>query len=188
MKGCYTSCPSQEYRVYPQRRRYSGPPTRSHYTAAAGAVVRCCCCCGLGARTHTKPVPDLWVDGIHRRQGTRSRMRRPGHLYPPTATERTISVQSQNRHNYCSYTLQRGFTATPARCWAALYHVGCLIVRAAKAVSLCLAHATSRHVFSCLGKRRAHSGRHRQSLTVAPTKSLQNSCFIDRAWPNFPSF
>ena len=43
--------------------------------------------------------------------------------------------------------LQRGFTATPARCWAALYGVSCLSVRPAKAVSLCvLTRATSRHV------------------------------------------
>ena len=43
--------------------------------------------------------------------------------------------------------LQRGFTATPARCWAALYGVGCLSVRAAKAVSMCL---SARHLSACL--------------------------------------
>ena len=80
-KGRYTSCPPQEYRVYPLRRQDSGPPTRSYYTAAAGVVVRCCCCCGLGARTHTKPVPDLWVVGIHTTsRDTHTRLRRPGHL------------------------------------------------------------------------------------------------------------
>ena len=41
---------------------------------------------------------------------------------------------------------------------------------------------------SCLGKRRDHSGRHRQSPTFVPTKFLQNSCCIGRAWPNFPAF
>ena len=37
---------------------------------------------------------------------------------------------------------------------------------------------------SCIGKRHDHSGCHRQSPTFVPTKSLQNSCFIDRAWPS----
>ena len=40
----------------------------------------------------------------------------------------------------------------------------------------------------CLGKRRDHSGRRRQSQTFVPTKKLQNSCFIGRAWLNFPGF
>ena len=87
-----------------------------------------------------------------------------------------------------SYMLQRGFTTTQARCWAALYGVGCLECPRCK-IGLCLERATSsRHVFSCLGKRRAHSGRHCQSLTVVPSKSLRRSGFIGRAWPNFPSF
>ena len=42
--------------------------------------------------------------------------------------------------------------------------------------------------FHVSAKRRAHSGRHCQSLTVVPTKSLQNSGFIGRAWPHFLSF
>ena len=48
-----------------------------------------------------------------------------------------------------SYLLKRGFATTLARCWATLYGVGCVIVRAAKAVSLCLVRATSQHVFLC---------------------------------------
>ena len=40
----------------------------------------------------------------------------------------------------------------------------------------------------CLGKRRDHSGRYRQYPAFVPTKSLQNLCFIGRAWPKFPSF
>ena len=49
----------------------------------------------------------------------------------------------------------------------------------------------ARHLWtclSCLGKRRDPSGRHRQSPTFVPTKSLQNSCFIGRAWPKSPVF
>ena len=49
--------------------------------------------------------------------------------------------------------LQRGFTETPARCWAAFYGVGCPSVRAAKAVSLCVSRAPTLGMFlSCLGK------------------------------------
>ena len=115
-----------------------------------------------------------------RRQGTHTAGCAGPDIYPLTATERTISVYLARGHKAgtTSYILQRGFTATSARCWAALYGVGFLSVRAAKAVSLCLARATSRHFFSFLGKRRAHSGRHRQLLTVVQTKSLQNSGFI----------
>ena len=43
--------------------------------------------------------------------------------------------------------LQRRFTATPARCWAALYGVGCLSVRPATAVSLSPAGHLSACVF-----------------------------------------
>ena len=114
-------------------------------------------------------------------------MRRPGHLYPPTATERTISVQSQNRHNYCSYILQRGFTATPARCWAALYGVDCVSVLAAKAVSLSRAHHLSAclsHVSTSGAIVAAATANHRRLSKQIPTKS----CFIGRAWPIFPAF
>ena len=135
-------------------------------------------------------MPDLWVDGIRTAsRDTYSRLCRPGHL--PSHSDRAQDFHNLDRAHKTSTTsdmLQRGFTAAPARFWAALCGAGCLSIRAAKAVSLYLARATSRHVFSCLGKRRAHSGCHRQSLTVVPTKSLQNSCFIGRAWPKFPSF
>ena len=103
LKGRYMSCPPQEYRVYPLRHQDSGPPTRSYYTASAGVVVRCCCCWGLGARTHTKPAPDLWVEGINTTPGdTHSRLRRPGHL--PSHSDRAhdfrvSSPWSQSRHN-----------------------------------------------------------------------------------------
>ena len=86
---------------------------------------------------------DLWVEGIQ----TSSRdtpagcaASRPWHL--PSRSDR-----AQTLRNTTSYILlQGGFTATPARCWAALYGDGCLSVRAAKAVSMRLARATSRHV------------------------------------------
>ena len=100
-------------------------------------------------------------------------------LYPLTATEHTLQETQ--------LLIQRGFTATPARCWAALYDVDDLSIRAAKAVCLCLARAASRHVCPVSRKRRDHSGRHRQSPTFVPTKSLQHSCFIGRAWPKFPA-
>ena len=45
-------------------------------------------------------------------------------------------------------------------------------------LSMCLLRATSRHV-------RFMS---RQASPFVPTKSLQNACFIGRAWPNFPAF
>ena len=85
--------------------------------------------------------------------------------------------------------LQRGFTATSARSWAAHYGVGCLSVRAGKAVSLCVSRVPPLGMFlSCLCKRRDHSGRYRLWAAFVPTKSLQHLCFIGRAWPNFLSF
>ena len=151
-------------KVYPLRCQDSGPPTRSYTAAAASAAVRCCCCCGLGTRTHTRTVPltSGWRVYIHTTsRDTPSSLgcpaSRPWHL--PSHSDR-----AQTLRNTASYILlKRGFTATPARCWAALYGVGCLSVRAAKAVSLCVSRAPPLGMFvSCLGKRRDHSGRYRQ--------------------------
>ena len=127
-------------RVCPLRRQDSGP--QREVTAAATGVVRCCCCCGLGTRVHTKPVPltsgsrgyTLYVEG-------HCKLRRPWHL--PSDSDRAQTPRSTTGH-----ILQGGFTAKPARCWTALYGVDCLSVRVAKAVSLCLARASSRRVCS----------------------------------------
>ena len=144
--------------VYPLRCQDLGPPTRSYTAAAGGVAVRCCCCCGLGTCTHTRTVPPTsgWRVYKQPRRGTRA-ANRPSHL--PSHSDRT-----QTLRNTTSYILlQRGFTAIPARCWAALYGVGCLSVRAAKAVSLCVSRAPPLGMFvSCLRMRRDHSGRHRQ--------------------------
>ena len=144
-------------RVYPLQCQDSRPPTLSYTAAAAaGVAVRCCCCCSLGTRTHrTVPLTSGWRVYIPRR-GTNAQQAGPD-IYSLTVTAQTL-------RNTTSYILlQRGSTATPARCWAALYGVGCLIVRAAKAVSLCVSRASPLGMFvSCLGKRRDHSGRYRQ--------------------------
>ena len=80
---------------------------------------------------HKSCASDLWVQGIH----TMSR-ETPSRLRSKQALTSTVSqcqsTDSEN-HNYL-HTLKRGFTATPARCWAALYDVGCLSFRAAKSV------------------------------------------------------
>ena len=129
---------------------------------------------------HKTCASDLWVEGIHTTSRNTAGCAGP-HIYPLTATER------KTLRNTTSYILQQGFTAIPARCWAALYGVDCLRVRAEKAVSVLRAPPPGMLV-SCLGKRRDHSGRHRQSPTFVPTKSLQNSCFIGRASPNCRHF
>ena len=94
----------------------------------------------------------------------------------------------QTPRSTTSHILQRGCTTTPARCWATLYGADGLSVSAAKAVSLCLA----RHLSACLFHVSASgaiiaaaTANHRRFF---PTKSLQNSCFIGRAWPNFEAF
>ena len=108
--------------------------------AAAGVLARCCCCCGLGTSTHTEPVPLTSGQRVNILGGT------------PAAQALIYLVPSDNesagsyKHNYGSYNNGGGFTATPTRCWAALYDVDCLSVRAATTVSPCLARATSRHV------------------------------------------
>ena len=170
---CYCCCVkhpahrNSKSRVYPLRCQDTGPPTRS-YTAAAGSGVadQCSCYnsrCGLGTRTQELC---LWPLGggytYIPRRGTHQAgcaASRPWHL-PFHSSDRAQTL----RNTITSYILlQRGFTATPARCWAALYGVGCLSVRAAKKRSLCVSRAPSLGMFvSCLGKRRDHSGRHRQ--------------------------
>ena len=137
---CQTSCPhrNSKSRVAPLRCQDSGPPTRS-YTAAAGDVaVRCCCCCGLGTRTHTRtavvPLTYGWrVYTYHVEGHTKQAAQQAG----PDIYRLNSSDRAQTLRNTASYILlQRGFTATPARCWAALYGVGCLSVRAAKNMRL----------------------------------------------------
>ena len=122
-------------------------------------------------------MPDLWVDGIRTAsRDTYSRLCRPGHL--PSHSDRAQDFHNLDRAHKTSTTsdmLQRGFTAAPARFWAALCGAGCLSIRAAKAVSLYLARATSRHVFSCLGKRRPHSARHGQSQRLNQQNSYKTS-------------
>ena len=96
---------------------------------------------------HNYCASDLWVEGIHTTSRDTRAASRPSHL--PSHSDRALTLR-----NTTSYILlQRGFTPTPARCWAAVYGVGCLNVRAAKAVSMCLARATSRHV--CFMSRQA---------------------------------
>ena len=147
-------------RVYPLRCHDSGPPTRSYTAAGTGVAVRCCCCCGLGTLMHTRDV--------HLTSGWRVYMPRRG-THQRGAQQAgpdiyRLTLTAQCLRNTTSYILlQRGFTAIPARCWAALYGVGCLSVRAAQAVSLCASRAPPLGMFvSCFGKRPDHSGRYRQ--------------------------
>ena len=89
------------------------------------------------ARTQNcAPTRSLWVEGM--RRGTAG-CARPDFL--PSHSDR-----AQPPRNTTSHMLQRGFTATSGWCWAALYGVDCLSLRAARAVSLCLPHVTSRDV------------------------------------------
>ena len=155
---CETSCPPQQ--------QEPGLPAAVPGLATTDAKLHCCCCWCCSpvllmlwfghTHAHKNCASDLWVEGI---QTTTSKdtpagcaANRPSHL--PSRSDR-----AQTLRNTTSYILlQRGFTATPARCWAALYGVGCLSVRAAKAVSLCVSRTPPLGMFVlCLGKRRDHT-------------------------------
>ena len=107
--------------VYPLRCQDSRPSTRSctAAAAAAGVAVRCCCCCGLGTRTHTRPLTSGWSVYKPRRGTHQQAAQQAGpDIY-------RLAVTAQTLRNTTSYILlQRGFTATPARCRADLYGVG----------------------------------------------------------------
>ena len=84
------------------------------------------------ARTQNcAPTRSLWVEGM--RRGTAG-CARPDFL--PSHSDR-----AQPPRNTTSHMLQRGFTATSGWCWAALYGVDCLSLRAAKAASLSVSRA-----------------------------------------------
>ena len=152
---CEKSCPPQQ--------QEQGLPAAVPGLGTTDVKLHCCCwwCCSpvllllWFGHTHAQNcVSDLWVEGIHTTsRGTRAASR-PRHL--PSHSDR-----AQTLRNTTSYILlQRGFTATLARCWAALYGVGCLSVRAAKAVPLCVSRAPPLGMFVLCLKRRDHSGRY----------------------------
>ena len=85
-----------------------------------------------------------------------------------------------------SHILQRGFTVTPARCWAALDGADSLERPSCKSRLSCLAGATSHMFVFRLGKRRDHSGRHRRYPAFVRTKSLHNLCFICSSLAELP--
>ena len=147
---CETSCPPQQQDIFKSR-----VPAAVPGLGTTDAKLHCCCwccspvllfcCCGLGTRAHTRTVPltSGWRVYISRR-GTHQAgcaASRPRHL--PSHSDRAQTLRSATSY----VPLQRGFTATPARCWAALYGVGCLSVRAAKR-SLYVSRA--RHLSACL--------------------------------------
>ena len=58
----------------------------------------------------------------------------------------TVAERRHREAQLANYDVQRGLTATPAGCLAALYGVDCMSVRAANAVSL----SRARHLSACL--------------------------------------
>ena len=151
-----------------------GAKTRDHRreatAAAAGVVVRCWCCCGLGTRTHTKPVPVTsgWTVYTYIRRGTRRQSSDSEKHNDPHTTA--------GKHRHTSKVLCRALRRR-------------LSERPSFKSGLSVSRAPPLGAFvSRLGKRRDQSDRHRQSPTFVPTKFLQNSWFIGRAWPNFPAF
>ena len=134
-----------------------GARTRDHRREATLLLlllvaIRCCCCCGLGICTHTRasPVTSVWRLYILCRGTHQQASQQVGpDIYRLTVAERRLR-ETQLATPYI--LLQRGFTALPARCWTALYGIGCLSVRAAKAVSLCVSRDLSAcffHVSAC---------------------------------------
>ena len=156
---CETSCPPQQ-----QEQGVLG---------TTDAKLHCCCCWCCSpvllllwfghTYAHKNCASDLWVEGIHTHH-VEGRTKQPRLRSKQALTSTVSQGQSAHSQKTTSYILLlRRFTATPARCWAALYGVGCLSVRAAKAVSLCVSRAPPLGMFvSCLGTRRDHSGRRRQ--------------------------
>ena len=136
---------SSKSRVYPLRCLDSGSPPRS-YAADAGDGVCCWCCSPVllllwfgNTYAHKSCTSDLRVQGIHTMsKETPSRLRSKQAL---TSTVSQCQSTDSEKHNHL-HTLTRGFTATLARCWAALYGVGCPSVRAAKSVPLRVSRAT----------------------------------------------
>ena len=85
-----------------------------------------------------------------------------------------------------SHILQRGFTVTLARCWAALDGADSLERPSCKSRLSCLAGATSHMFVFRLGKRRDHSGRRRQSPMFRPNKILTKLVFHWSSLAEFP--
>ena len=159
---CETSCPPQQ--------QEQCLPAAVPGLGTTDVKLHCCCCWCCSpvllllwfghTHAHKSCASDLWVQGIHTMsRETPSRLRSKQAL---TSTVSQCQSTDSEKHNYL-HTLKRGFTATPARCWAALYDVGCSSVRAAKSVSRCVSRAPPLGMFvSCLGNRRDHSVRRRQ--------------------------
>ena len=85
------------------------------------------------------------------------------------------SARAQTLRNTTSYILlQRGFTATPVRCWGALYGVGCLSVQAAKAVSLCVSRAPPLGMFCSMSRQ--------PSRSQQPTPPIAGVCLIQNPY------
>ena len=92
----------------------------------------------------------------------------------PSSYRLTVTERRLWETQLATYYYSGDFTATSARSWAALYGVGCLGVRAGRAVSLCVSRAQPLGMFiSCLCKRRDHSGRYRLWPGFVPTKSYK---------------
>ena len=88
----------------------------------------------VGARKHTTPAPlASLADGTYRDTAGCA-----GRDFLPCHRDRAQAPTSAT-----SQILRREYTATPSLCWAALCGVDCPSVRAAEAVSLCLASATA---------------------------------------------
>ena len=110
--------------------------------------------------THAhKCASDLWVEGIRTLRDTRG-CAGPG-------TYLSDVERAQTPRSTTSHVLQRGFTATPARCCAALYGVDCLSVRAAKAVSLSRARQRS----ACLSHLSTNG-----EIIAAATATITDAC------------
>ena len=96
---------------------------------------------------HKNCASDLWVEGIHTTSRDTRAASRPSHL--PSHSDR-----AQTRKNTTSFILlQRGFTPTPARCWAASKVLGRRPRRRLSECPSCkrrLYVSRARHVSACL--------------------------------------
>ena len=146
---CETSCQPQQ--------QEQGLPAAVPGLGTTDVKLHCCCwwCCSpvllllWFGHTHAQNCAShLWVEGIHTTSRDTRAASRPGHL--PSHSDR-----AQTLRNTPSYILlQRGFTAIPARCSAAL---SCLSVRAAKAVSLCVSRAPPLGMFCFMYRQASRS-------------------------------
>ena len=180
---CETSCPPQQ--------QEQGLPDAVPGLANTDAKLHCFCCCCCSpvllllwfGHTHAHNcASDLWVEGIRTTSRDTRAASSPWHL--PSHSDR-----AQTLRNTTSYILlQRGFTDTSKVLGRPLRRRLSECPSCKSRLSMCLARHLSACLFYVSASGAIIAAATANSRRLSQPKSLQNLCFIGRAWPNFPSF